>query len=104
VSVDVARHQWEEGYRRIQSQSGNPALHARLLRQVDVVLAELRSRVGGRFTLSELAAEYQNADRWAQEAIADAEREDEPGWPPWVSTATDAAFHRYARGAQDYRP
>jgi hypothetical protein len=104
MSVDLARHQWEEGYRRIQSQSGDRALYSQLLRHVDVVLAELRGRLGGRFTLSELAVEYQSAERWAQEAIARAEAEAEPSWPRWVAAATDAAFYRYARGAQDYRP
>ena len=104
MSVDLARQEWEEGYRRIQSQAKDRALYSHLLRQVDVVLAELRRRLGGRFTLSDLAGEYQGAEQWAHEAIARAETGEEPGWPRWVSTATDAAFHRYARGAQDYRP
>ena len=104
MSVDLARHEWEEGYRRIQSQAGDRALYSLLIRHVDVVVAELRRRLGGRFTLAELAGEYQSAERWAQEAIARAETEEESGWPRWVATATDAAFYRYARGAQDYRP
>ena len=102
MSVELARQHWEEGHRRLQGASGDRALQARLLRQVETVLEELRRRVGGTFTLSELAQEYREAERWAREAIA--ETEPPPGWAGWVSTATDAAFHRYARGAQDYRP
>jgi hypothetical protein len=104
MSVDLARQQWEDGYRRIQGQASDRALHSHLLRQVDVVLAELRRRLGGRFTLAELADEYQGSERWAHEAIENSETGEEPTWARWVSTATDAAFHRYARGAQDYRP
>jgi hypothetical protein len=100
--LELARQQWEEGYRRMQRESADRALQARLLRQVEIVLEELRRRVGGSYTLSELAHAYRDAERWAHEAIA--ETEPPPGWPRWVSTATDAAFHRYARGAQDYRP
>jgi len=33
-----------------------------------------------------------------------AEHEPAPGWPARATTAQDAAFYLYARGAVDYRP
>jgi hypothetical protein len=102
MSVDLARQHWEEGNRRIERESADRTLHARLLGQIEIVLEELRRRVGGSYTLSELAREYQEAERWAHHAIS--ETAPPPGWARWVSAATDAAFHRYARGAQNYRP
>lgn len=95
MDVDLARQQWQNGERRV---AANPALGG----QVDLVLAELRKRVGQTFTLSELVAAYDVADDWARDAIDLAD----PDAPPALeaSTVTDAAFHRYARGATDYVP
>jgi len=55
VDVNLARQQWQIGERRV---SANPNLGA----QVDVVVAELRKRVGQTFTLAELANAYDGAD------------------------------------------
>jgi hypothetical protein len=63
---------------------------------------ELRRRVGGTFTLAELAAEYARADRWVLEAVA--ERASVPGWPRTLAVVEGAAFHLYSRGAVDYSP
>lgn len=101
-SVALARQQWEEGYRRLEREAADPARHARLLEQVELLTGELRRRVGGTFTLTELAEAYRGAERWAQAVLA--ERDPRPGWAGFVSTSVDAAFHLYARGAQDYRP
>jgi hypothetical protein len=101
-SVDLARQQWEEGYRRVESQSSDPGLRDRLLVQVEAVTAELRRRLGGPFTLAELVALYAGSDRWTQDAIA--ERDGRPGWERLAAAAADAAFHLYARGARDYSP
>jgi hypothetical protein len=70
--------------------------------QVETVIAELRRRVGGTFTLGQLAAAYESSERWTLTAIS--ERCYRPGWVQTASTAADAAFHLYARGARDYRP
>jgi hypothetical protein len=101
-SVELARQHWAEGHRRFV-RTTEPDLHARLLRQVDLVTRELRARVGKPFTLAELADAYSGADRWAYEAVSD-ETEEAPDWVSSASTAADAAFHLYARGARDYRP
>jgi hypothetical protein len=98
VAVENARHQWEEGYRRLREHASDPSVYQRLLAQVDVVLDELNRRVGQTFTLAELARAYRDADRWLLEVL-----------PPGagaiqVGLVEDAAFHLYARGAVDYRP
>lgn len=101
-SVELARQHWAEGHRRLVG-TKDPALQARLFRQVELVTRGLRARVGKTFTLAELADAYGDADRWAYEAVEDEARES-PDWVSSASTAADAAFHLYARGARDYRP
>ncbi len=102
MPVELARREWEDGYRRLEAAADDPRGYARLVDQVEAVTDELRRRVGGAFTLAELAEAYASAERWATEAIA--ERDGRPGWIVSASTATAAAFHTYARAAQDYRP
>src|SRR5437879_13069372 len=94
--VASARHEWEEGDRRFEEAVRDPAVRERLYAQVEVVLEELRKRLGAIFTLEELAQAYQTSARWARQAVA--ERAPTPGWPRTVSLAEDAAFHAYARG------
>jgi hypothetical protein len=101
-SVDLARQQWEEGNRRLESQSANAELYVRLVQQLEVVLEELRKRVGERFTLQQLAEVYDGSDRWLKEAVE--ERMNSAGWIRELSVVQDAAFHNYAKGATDYVP
>jgi hypothetical protein len=102
-SVELARQHWAEGYRRlVRAKEPEPRLHARLLEQVEVVTAELRRRLGKSFTLAELAAAYARADRWTYDVVA--ERATSSDSMSTATTAADAAFHLYARGARDYRP
>jgi hypothetical protein len=100
--LDSARRDWEDGYRRLELASRDSAQAERLRRQLDVVSAELRRRVGGTFTLAMLADVYVGADVWTRQAIEENART--PGWPRSVSMVGDAAFHEYARGAVDYTP
>jgi hypothetical protein len=101
-TLDATRREWEEGNRRLEAHSSKPALYGQLLAEVEVVLDELRRRVGQTFTLDELAAAYTDSDRWVQEALE--EGHVAPGWPARSTTVQDAAFHVYSRGAVDYRP
>ena len=99
-SVELARQQWATSYERLlKAPSG---MDERVSEQMETVTAELRRRVGGSFTLTELAATYEDSERWTLTAIS--ERCSRPGWIRTASSATDAAFHLYARGARDYRP
>lgn len=102
VDVELARQQWEDGLRRVESRSGDGPSYQRLLVQVEVVSKGLRQRVGQVFTLAELADAYDGADEWARGLIDEADPEGAPAAEP--GTVADAAFHLYARGAVDYRP
>jgi hypothetical protein len=100
--VEVARHQWEEGSRRLSAEAANPDAYEVLMDQVEAVTEALRRRIGERFTLAQLADVYGGADNWVFDAVA--ERAGRPGWMGKLSVAQDAAFHLYARGATDYSP
>lgn len=98
VVVENARLQWADGYRRLQEHASDRPVYLRLTAQVEVLIDELKRRVGQTFTLAELAAAYQDADRWLLEVL-----------PPGAGAVElglveDAAFHLYARGAIDYVP
>lgn len=102
AEVESARREWEDGHRRYEQESRDPGAGERLLAQVEAVLAELRRRVGGTFTLAELTSAYARAEGWSRDAVA--ERAPVPGWPRTLSLAEAAAFHLYSRGASDYEP
>jgi hypothetical protein len=102
AEVESARRDGAEGHRRLLEQARDPRERERLLAQVDAVGAELRRRVGGTFTLRELAGTYVGAEEWSRSVVA--EQAPAPGWPRTLSLVEAAAFHLYARGAQDYSP
>jgi hypothetical protein len=98
VAVENARLQWEDGHRRLNELSADRPTYERLLAQVEVLIDELNRRVGQTFTLAELAAAYDEADRWLLEVLP-------PGdGAVQLGLVEDAAFHLYARGAVDYAP
>jgi hypothetical protein len=101
-TLEATRHEWEEGYRRLEAAAGDRQRYAQLLAELEVVLDQLRRRIGQTFSLDELAEAYAGADRWVQEAVA--EHDPAAGWPTRLTTVQDAAFHVYSRGAVDYRP
>jgi hypothetical protein len=103
MEVELARQQWQDGNRRVEDARADNRRYVDLGKQVDVVVAGLRRRMGQVFTLDELAEAYDGADDWARELLDDAA---EPDAPPTAEAGTvaDAAFHLYARGAVDYRP
>jgi len=102
VDVESARRDWEDGYRRLLEASRDRVEGERLHAQVDAITDELRKRVGATFTLAQLAAAYAGADSWLWGVVD--ERASSAGWPRTVTVAGDAAFHLYARRAQDYEP
>jgi hypothetical protein len=104
VSVASARHQWEEGKRRLAEEGLDTARSRHLAVLVDAVVDELRRRVGQRYTLAELAAAYDGAEDWVRDVVVQSAR---PKFRAGVRDAAlvqDAAFGRYAQGAIDYQP
>jgi hypothetical protein len=90
---------WQEGQRR--AGEAEPADRAALQRVIDELVVRLRRRLGGPFTVDELARLYidQGTDWCFDVAVAVA-----PGTPAaWdLTTVAGAAFARYAREAIDY--
>jgi hypothetical protein len=101
ADLESARLEWERGYRDLLEATRDPAQDERLRAQVEAISAELRRRVGGTYTLRELADEYGAADSWARAVLAE---QAAPGWPRTLATVEGAAFHLYARGAVDFAP
>jgi hypothetical protein len=104
VSVDGARHQWEDGRRRLGAAGEDTARSRHLQRLVDAVADELRMRVGVTFTLAELTRAYEGSEDWVRDVIV---RETPPRPRAGIrdtALVQDAAFAAYARGASDYSP
>jgi hypothetical protein len=99
-AVEIVRQEWEEGHRRLEGERDDRRRYRGLVRQLELVVDELRKRVGGTYTLAELATSYRDADRWARPLVE--ERAPAPGWPRDLATVVAAAFHAYQRGAVDY--
>jgi uncharacterized membrane-anchored protein len=102
MSVDVARHQWDEALRRIEQERA-PRSHD-LAALVETVQDELRRRVGQTFTLAQLADAYTGSEDGVREVVADAVRPKASAGVRDSVLVGDAAFGRYARGAADYAP
>ena len=99
MSFDTAIYQWRAGERRL----ADAAPHERpaLERVTARIHAKLRRRLGGAFTVDELAELYDLGTGWCLDlayAVA-------PG-APWAwgheRTVADAAFARYVREAIDF--
>jgi hypothetical protein len=90
-AVENAIFQWEEGERRVRA-----AADPQQQRAVELVIEELRRRLGSTFSVSELANFYAEGTDWA----ADIAERRFSGTD--VSSVVDAAFNRYVREAADY--
>jgi len=93
-----ARFQWEEGWRRYQELSEDPALRRQADRAVDAVREELRRRIGSSFTTSELADFYGRGTDWCERLA----NELAPGVGADAQKLADAAFRAYLRSASDF--
>jgi hypothetical protein len=101
-SVAVARHEWEDGTRRLEAARDDVYRYHQLLALLDLVVDELRKRVGQTYTLEQLAAAYGESESWARELLD--ERSAIPGWPRDLTTVLAAAFDAYQLGALNYTP
>ncbi|HEY3725705.1 MAG TPA: hypothetical protein VGL51_00935 [Solirubrobacteraceae bacterium] len=90
---------WQEGQRRLSE--AEPSDRAAMERVVDAIVTELRRRLGGPFSVQELARLYlEQGTDWCFD-IATRLAPDTPA--AWDLTAVaGSAFARYARQAGDY--
>jgi len=102
TAIAVARHEWEDGTRRLEAARDDVRRYHELLALLDLIVDELRKRVGQTYTLEQLAAAYGAAEPWARELLD--ERSPLPGWPRDLTTVLAAAFDAYQLGAVDYMP
>ena len=93
-AVENALYQWREGERRL-AHAPEPA-KADLDLAMDVVVEELRRRLGSSFVVDELADLYGRDTDWALEIA----RRNAAGTDS--ASVVDAAFARYVREAKDY--
>jgi hypothetical protein len=98
MSFETAIYQWQQGERRLQASAPE---RARLQERVTgALVAELRRRLGGRFTSAELVELYESSTDWCLQ-IAMKVAPDAP-WAWEAGVVVDAAFARYLREAADY--
>jgi hypothetical protein len=100
--IEVARQEWGEGSRRLEAARDEEPRYRQLLELLELVLDELRKRIGQTYTLAELVGVYRESERWAREVLE--ERAAQPGWPRDLTLVIAAAFDAYQRGAIDYEP
>jgi hypothetical protein len=98
VPFENANYQWQQGERRMRS--APPERIPLLDRVVEALVAELRRRLGGRFSAEELAALYDAGTSWCLSLAMSVAPEDPWAWEAGV--VIDAAFARYLREAADY--
>ncbi len=90
---------WLEGQRRLAQ--SDPRERAALERVVDALVVELRHRLGGSFSVQELARLYiEQGTDWCFSIAMQVAPNDPAAWD--LTTVAGAAFARYARGARDY--
>jgi hypothetical protein len=93
-----AIYQWRQGERRLKAATLERARP--LERVTDALVAELRRRLGGRFSSQELVELYERGTDWCLQIAMTVAPEDPWAWDS--STVVDAAFGRYLREAVDY--
>jgi hypothetical protein len=93
-ALENALYQWREGERRV-AEAPEPARFD-LDRAADVVIYELRKRLGSSFVLDELSDLYGESTDWATQLAA------RSGAGTDSAVVVDAAFARYAREASNY--
>jgi hypothetical protein len=98
VSFENAIYQWQQGERRLTA--APPERRQRLERVTEALVAELRRRLGGRFSSEELVELYGHGSAWCLQVAMSVAPEDPWAWEAGV--VVDAAFGMYLREAADY--
>ncbi len=90
---------WQDGGRRLTLLEGRERTSAE--RVVDALVSELAHRLGGPFTVQELASLYiEHGTDWCFDIAVHVAPSTPEAWD--LTTVAGAAFARYARGAVDY--
>jgi hypothetical protein len=90
---------WQEGQRRLAR--ADPAERRALERVTDELVLQLRRRLGGPFTATELASLYiEQGTDWCFEIATRVAPATPEAWD--LTTVAGAAFARYLREASDY--
>lgn len=97
-SFETASQQWREGERRVDA--APPEQRRVIDRVVELLVMELRRRLGSAFTTDELLALYDEGTSWCLDLAVAAAPSAPWAWEQRV--VADAAFHRYVRDAVDY--
>jgi hypothetical protein len=98
MRFEEAEGLWRDGERRLRA--AEPGDLPALERVTEAIVDELRRRLGGAFTTTELAALYGDALDWSFEVATRAAPGNPGAWD--VATVAGAAFARYARSATDW--
>jgi hypothetical protein len=98
MSFENAIYQWQQGERRMRD--AYPERRATLERVSDALVAELRRRLGGRFSSGELVELYGQGGGWCLQVAMKVAPEEPWAWEAGV--VVDAAFASYLREASDY--
>jgi hypothetical protein len=100
VGFDQLIGLWEEGSRRLAR--ADPSDRPALERVTDAIVVALRRRLGGLFTIGELAQLYlSEGTDWCFEIATHVAPNTPAAWD--MTTVVGAAFARYAREATDYK-
>jgi hypothetical protein len=97
-SFENAIYQWQQGERRLRA--APVKRRAQLERVTETLVAELRRRLGGRFSAEELMELYGGGTSWCLQAAMKAAPDDPWAWDSAI--VVDAAFGKYLREAADY--
>ncbi len=98
MPFENAIYQWQQGERRLRA--APPERRSLQERVTAALVAELRRRLGGRFSSEELAQLYERGTAWCLQLAMKVAPDDPWAWEAGV--VVDAAFGRYLREAADY--
>ena len=98
MSFETASYQWQQGERRLSA--APPERRALLERVTAALVADLRRRLGGRFSSGELVGLYERGTAWCLQVAMNV-APDQP-WAWEAGVVVDAAFARYLREAADF--
>lgn len=97
MGFETAIQQWRQG--ELYLDEVEPQQLVAIHRVEEAILAELRRRLGGAFTVDELVTLYEAGTSWCLDLAARIA----PRAPwSWDARVADAAFARYVRRAVDY--